>query len=73
MSDTQKMSDYFGPMQKVGPGSRASREFNGGRWHVCRGTTRAWNLLFHKDGIWHQFGTFPTSTAATAAYDALEV
>lgn len=73
MSTTEKMSDYFGTMRNVALGACWTREFNGGRWHVTRGTTRVWHLLFEKDGIWHPFGTFPTRKAAVAAYDAMEV
>ena len=70
---TEKMSDYFGPMRKMGPGACWTREFNGGRWYASRGTSRTWNLLFRKDEQWHQFGTFQTRTAALTAYDAMEV
>lgn len=73
MSTTEKMRDYFGPMRNVALGACWTNEFNGGRWHVTRGTTRAWHLLFQKDGVWHPFATFPTRKAAVAAYDAMEV
>ena len=69
----EKISEYFGPMRKMGPGARCTSPFNGGRWYVSRGTGRTWNLLFRKDGLWHQFGKFATLTAAIAAYEAMEV
>ena len=69
----EKMTDYFGPMRKGGPGACWTQEFNGGRWYVSRGTTRNWNLLFRKGGVWHPFGTFTSQKAAIAAYETMKV
>ena len=77
MSSTEKMSDHFGPMRQMAPGVYRTSKLNGKCWYIFRtpgaGSAPVWDLLFHKDGISHPFGTFPTRTAATAAYDAMEV